>query len=125
MIAFDSNVLIYALSENPEFQEQAFEVFREINIIGGLCSTLVITESLYGSFTSREQLTPLLSNMVTTVPVSTDIAELAGKLRIMYGIKNMDAIHIATALHGNAEIFITNDQLLLKKKIKGIKIRGL
>lgn len=125
MIAFDSNILIYALSKNVSLHQSARLVFREISTSKGICSALIITETLYGNLRERSQLTPLLSPSIQIIPVTELVAELAGKLKIDYELKNADSIHLATAIIGKADIFITNDQQLFKKKIPGIKIRGL
>lgn len=125
MIAFDSNVLIYALRKDPYKQREAVELFREVEVEGGVCSALIITESLYGALREFDQLTPLLSPAVSIAPVSKAVAEYAGNLKIEYGLKAPDAIHLATAILAGADEFVTNDLYLLKKKIKGLKIRSL
>lgn len=125
MIAFDSNILIYFLEANPEFGPKAEVVLREISKSGGVCSSLAITETMYGTIDSFEKITPLLSDKVQVCAVSQALAIVAGKLKIMYSLDNADAIHIATAILFKAEVFITNDHDVLKKKIPGIKIRGL
>lgn len=116
MIAFDSCILIYILEDNPEFADKAKHVFLDIERRGGVCSSLVITESLYGSVHSIGQLGPLLSPTIKIVPLSAKIAERAGQLRIKHGLKTADSIHIATALEAGAKSFVTNDKQLLKIK---------
>lgn len=125
MIAFDSNILIYTLRENPSFQQEARAIFEEIERHGGVCSTLVITETLYGELTSIQQIPLLNSSYIKVMPVDAGIAEKAGQLRIAYGLKNIDAMHIATAILAGAETFVTNDLQLLKTKIPKLVIRGL
>lgn len=125
MIAFDSNILIYALQPASPFHSQALGVFMDISEKLGVCSTLVITESYYNDITRADQLTPLLSSSIQVLPVSKDIAEAAGKLRVQHNLKNIDAIHFATAIAAKADVFITNDLTLLKKHIPGLVIRGL
>lgn len=125
MLAFDSNILIYALRADLEFRGKAFNVFYEIEQVGGICSSLIITETMYGDLVSIEQITPLQSPSIQIIPVSEKIAELAGQLKILHRLDNNDAVHIATALSGKATEFVTNDKKLLKTKVKGIKIRGL
>ncbi|MGI9027249.1 MAG: type II toxin-antitoxin system VapC family toxin [Candidatus Saccharimonadales bacterium] len=125
MIAFDSNVLIYVMGRNTTFQEQATAVFRQAAVEGGICSALVITESLYGSVVSLNQIPILLSPQITILPVNNEIAEKAGQLKIEHGLKNIDAIHIATAIYAGASTFITNDIKVYNKKVEGITLRGL
>jgi predicted nucleic acid-binding protein len=50
---------------------------------------------------------------ITLLEISTDIAELAGRLRGRYTfLKAMDAIQIAASLEAKADVFITNDSKL-------------
>lgn len=109
MIAFDSNILIYILENDSYFADKARKVFLDVQKDGGVCSALVITETLYSNITRCDQLGPLLSPSITIAPVTQAIAELAGQLKIKYGIKNIDAIHVATALNFRAKVFVTND----------------
>ena len=125
MIAFDSNLLIYFIEDIPEFAKKAENTFLQIEKEQGVCSSLVITESLYGNITNFEQLGPLLSPSIQIVPVTLQIAELAGQLKVTCAIKNADAIHLATAIMAKADKFVTNDQKLLKKKVPGIEVHGL
>lgn len=125
MIAFDSNVLIYFLENDAAHGLKAEGVFREIENRGGVCSALAITETMYGTIDAYHKITPLLSPKVNVVQVSKSLAALAGQLKIKHGLKNIDAIHLATALLSEADEFVTNDQALLKKTLIGIKIRGL
>lgn len=125
MIAFDSNILIYILENEPIFGPKSEDIFHQIENIGGVCSALAITETMYKSVDTFEKITPLLSPSVKVVAISVNIAIFAGNIKTTYGLKNADAIHIATAIASKADVFITNDQKLLKKKIPGIKIRGL
>ncbi len=44
------------------------------------------------------------------IPLTTEIAAAAARLRTRHGIRTPDAIHAATALAGGAGGIITNDQ---------------
>lgn len=125
MIGFDTNILIYTIEQNTDFSSKAEAVFLDIEQVGGICSTLVITESIKGNIRALQQLAPLHSRSISVVPLSSYIAEKAGQLRLDYGLKPADAIHIATAICSKADIFVTNDRQLLSKKIPEIKIHGL
>ncbi len=125
MIAFDSNILIYILEKNSEFFDKAIAVFTEIEQVGGVCSSLVVTESLKGTIRSFSMLYPLHNHMIQIITLDIRTAELAGEIRMKYGLKTPDSIHIATALLSDANIFITNDHKLIKIKIPGLNIRGL
>lgn len=62
----------------------------------------------------------LYSDNLLTFPVSNEIADKAAELRAKYKIRTPDAIQVATALHGEASIYLTNDKNL--KKIQEIDI---
>lgn len=49
---------------------------------------------------------------VTCLPVSRRIARRAAELRAQYNLRTPDALHIATALIGNCDAFLTNDRQL-------------
>lgn len=125
MIAFDSNILIYVLENDPCFGDKAVDVFYEIEQVGGICSSLIITEAMRAPIISKSLIGPLLSRSVTILPVTEQIAEMAGVIKIEHGLKNVDSIHIATAIAGGATEFVTNDKKLSAKKIRDIKIRAL
>jgi predicted nucleic acid-binding protein len=46
---------------------------------------------------------------LTTVEVSTDIAETAAQLRAVHNLRTPDAIQMATAIRAGASFFLTND----------------
>ena len=125
MIAFDSNVLIYVLEDNPDFGQKAVDLLIQADSEGGVCSTLVITEVMYGTIDSLSKIKPLSSSNISVVGVDANIAELAGKLKLEHGLKNIDSIHLATAILSGAEVFVTNDLELASKNIPRIKISAL
>lgn len=93
-----------------------------------LSSVLTLTEVLIkpvekGDKILTEQFISFLKNEenLSLVEISIEIAEKAGKLRGEYPfIRTVDAIQIATAIEGTADIFITNDKKL--RQIKKMKI---
>ena len=125
MIAFDSNVLIYVLEDNPDFSQKAVDLLIQADSEGGVCSALVITEVMYGTIDSLSKIKPLSSSNISVIGVDANIAELAGKLKLEHGLKNIDSIHLATAILSGAEVFVTNDWELASKNIPRIKISAL
>ncbi len=43
------------------------------------------------------------------VPLTTAVYDRATVIRATHGIKSLDAIHLAAALEGGCDIFLTND----------------
>jgi predicted nucleic acid-binding protein len=46
------------------------------------------------------------------VPLTTTVYDRATVIRAMYGIKTLDAIHLAAAVEGGCNLFLTNDARL-------------
>jgi predicted nucleic acid-binding protein len=56
----------------------------------------------------------LLNSNITTVDISSDIAEYGALLRSQYNLRTPDALQIATAIKSGAGFFLTNDTKLPK-----------
>ncbi|QLE39396.1 type II toxin-antitoxin system VapC family toxin [Nostoc sp. C052] len=121
IIGLDTAPLIYFIEENPNYLDVTdtfFEaMFRsEFSIV---TSVLTITEVLV--YPLRQENTALAqqyreilfnSQGLTTIEVFPDIAENAAQLRANYNLRTPDAIQMATAIHGGASFFLTNDARL-------------
>jgi len=57
---------------------------------------------------------------VELIEVSRDVIDLAASLRAQFSFKTPDAIHLATALHAGANVFLTADAAL--QRCPGITI---
>jgi predicted nucleic acid-binding protein len=133
MIAYDSNVLIYAVENVEAFANKAQEVVMLGESEGVAFSILAWQELMTGAVLQggkAEEITKdVLSDLGLTdfLPVTQEIAELAVSLTKKYGRKlfGYDAIHIATAIEHKADYFVTNDLELVKLNISEIEIRPL
>jgi predicted nucleic acid-binding protein len=132
MIAFDSNVFIYILDENPEFFEKAQTALRQVTKEAAVISTLVYTECLAKptgqAFDKSKQLLDALCQRykITVLPIDTEVAILAAQLRSRYcALRTPDALHIASALRGGATKLVTNDLSLTKLSVNKLSITGL
>ncbi len=113
MIAIDSNILIYYLEKHPEFFDKSYKLIRSFGpgSNAGVCSELVIAEI----FSTQGVVSGLYNaSFLHFVPVSREILEEAGKLRLTHNLKVIDSIHIASAIKSKATIFVTNDFKLAK-----------
>ena len=122
MIAIDSNIFIYWLERSPEFYEASAQLIQQVYSGDQIacCSAVVLTE-LYSD--SRQTIEAILKLPNLSIVSTTEaVAELAGKLRYECGLKTIDAIHAASALHSGAKSIITNDTAFSKKKIPGLTI---
>ena len=114
----DTAVLIYTMEENTDyfdllkplwikFQAQGIELISSELI---LMEVLVLplrnnNESLISDY---EQL--LLNSAMQLIPVEQAILRQAASLRANNSLKTPDAIHAATAMAVNCDLFITNDR---------------
>jgi predicted nucleic acid-binding protein len=118
-VALDSNILIASLSGKEEYSLIAQQLIRDIvsgkhkAIVSSIAYGEVLSVSnenldLEGFFSSIDYL--------DTIPASDSICLKAGRLRLENGSKLRlpDAIHAATALSADVDIFVTNDKPLSK-----------
>lgn len=54
------------------------------------------------------------SNGLVLLEISPRVIDRATDLRARYGFKSPDALHVAAAIEGEADVFITGDQLLAR-----------
>ena len=113
----DTAVLIYTLEENTDYFDLLKPLWikfqaQEIELISSeliLMEVLVLPlrnndESLISDY---EQL--LLDSAMQLIPINQSILRQAANLRATNRLKTPDAIHAATALSINCDLFITND----------------
>ena len=133
MIAYDTNVLIYALEGVSSWSKSAQAIVQQGEHEGAMLSVLVWQELMTGAVMRGggldKKLAIILNDLGATkfVPVSLSICERATYLTKRYGKQfyGYDAIHIATAIEHKVEFFITNDRELLSLKLDELKILSL
>lgn len=128
-VAVDSACFIYFLEDNPKFCDLAEPIFElaERDKISIISSVLILVEVLTGYRRAKDRSAENdFKQMLKDFP-AIEVCEFSDKLvnhivdlRIKYGIKTPDAIHLATAIERKADVFITNDKQL--KKVKEIAI---
>ncbi|MBR8838990.1 MAG: PIN domain-containing protein [Stigonema ocellatum SAG 48.90 = DSM 106950] len=118
IVGLDTAPLIYFIEKNPTYLDIVRLFFRALNQGEFRVVTSVVTlpEVLVyplrqGNTTLAQQYREILFNSqgLTTIEVIPDIAETAAQLRANYNLRTPDAIQMATALHGGASFFLTND----------------
>ena len=119
--ALDTSLFIYAFEEHPTFWLVASEILRMIDNgqAAGIISSLTIGELAVGPLQhGNRELAHVyeayISNFpnMTTVDVSREIIRESARIRASYGVRLPDAIHLATAVQADADVFITNDRRL-------------
>jgi len=122
-IALDTVTLIYFLERHPVHYPTVRKLFQKIETgrVPAVMASLVFAELLVpayrgGEEKTAERLVRTLCNFphLKIIPLTTEIATDAARLRARYGVRTPDAIHAATALAGGAEGMITNDQGMVR-----------
>ncbi|HEX7005320.1 MAG TPA: PIN domain-containing protein [Trueperaceae bacterium] len=114
-IAFDADVLIYSAQPQHQLGKPINQLLArttaELRLIG---SVLLLPELLIKRQRRRNDnelalLAKRLSRL-ELLPVDQPTAELATALGATYSLRSLDALHLATAVHGRADRFITNNR---------------
>lgn len=133
MIAYDTNILIYALEGTCEWASAAQAIVHQGERDGAVLSVLAWQELMTGALLRGNGLESTVDKALADlgatkfVPVFLSICERAVTLTRHYGkqVYGYDAIHLATALEHRATAFVTNDKALLSVHLDGLTIRGL
>ena len=115
MIAFDADVLIYAVSYSHPLGAKIRQFLADSSLDKNRTGSLILyPELLKKPICERDQtqLNTLIAylNKLTLYPMDKTIASLAAQLAASYRLKAADAIHLATAVHIGADRFITNNR---------------
>ena len=122
-VALDTVTLIYFLERHPVHYPTVRELFRQIETgrLSAVMASLVFAELLVpayraGEAREAEKLLNVLNNFphLEIIPLTSETAAEAARLRAVFGIRTPDAIHAATALRAGAEGIVTNDQGLIR-----------
>lgn len=117
MDAFDADIVIYAAADDPRGARLHEAISRsEPEAAAGLGSVLLLPETLAlapPDSTERSgehrRLVALLSRLLL-LPVTEEVAAMSTGLRTTYRLKTADAVHLATAIAGGADRFVTNNR---------------
>lgn len=130
-VSLDTNIFIRALKKDDPINDRARSLLERIKDgkLEVFISVLVIEEFFIHVYKeNREKETSAildfitLEGLCTVVDINRQIAMSAAKLRAEYpSLRTPDAIHLASAIKGGAEIFITTDKRI-PRKIKGLKV---
>jgi len=123
LAGIDTMVFIYHFEENKIYQSFTTVLFDlvEKGVLKAIISTISILEILVKPKKDKnEQLVEEYKFLFQTfpnlkvLPLDEKIADIASTLRADYNIKAPDAIQIASAISGGADVFITNEPFLRK-----------
>ncbi|HEX7192276.1 MAG TPA: PIN domain-containing protein [Thermoanaerobaculia bacterium] len=116
LVLLDSAPIIYILEGHPKFVPRFQPVFEQ-HAKGALrfaVSTITIAEVLAGPLsTGDEALARRYRGILGSwqvVPLDSDIAESAARMRASFRLKMADAVQVASALAVNADALVTHDR---------------
>ncbi len=127
-IALDTSIFIYQLESNPRYLPCTDPIFSWLERHGSraITSTITMTELLVQPYRlGDEQLADQLYGLLSTYPnlewiaPNLEIADAAARIRAEHRLRTPDALQGATAAHGSATGFITNDPTF--KRIEGFE----
>jgi predicted nucleic acid-binding protein len=126
--ALDTNIFIYALDGRSEFCAAARALLETISggDYQGVASVLVYTELMRKPSALALEALDSINNM-RFLPVDKLIALEAASLSAAKdaNIKAYDELHLATAVLAGAQEFWTNDHVLAKARVAGLRVRLL
>lgn len=128
-LGIDSAPLIYLVEKHPIYVDRMIFVLKSISngAVTAVSSMLTLTEVLthplrMGNQALVQEYEDILLNSVgfELLPLNSDIARQAARLRARYGLKTPDAIQVATCIYADCDAFLTNDQNF--KRVDELKV---
>lgn len=125
IVAFDADVLIYAAAVGHPYQERIFKQLKRDT--PGYGSVLLLNEVL----TKPMRMQPDSGEIKILMAILEDLellaytmttAKIGLALGVSYGLRPADAVHLATAVEADADIFVTNNRKDFPKTISEVKI---
>jgi predicted nucleic acid-binding protein len=121
-------LFVYMLEAEPRFGPRVLEIKKEMTRRGDRLCTSVFTvgevltgPQKCGSGAVVAQLREYFaSDEVDLVPFTMVTSEEYSRVRATHPIYPADAIHLASAAQARSDLFMTNDQRLLKLSVSGI-----
>jgi predicted nucleic acid-binding protein len=121
-VSLDTNVFVSVLNKEPSSPDSRKILDRiDSGSLDCVVSTLVIAEMcagyhMAGQIQEKDDFLTHLeaSQSYEIVEVSTGVADLAGRIKAQTGLKLPDAIVVASAMKGGAELLVSNDESLKK-----------
>lgn len=118
-IYLDAAPIIYLVENVEPYSSQLINRLSKPNI-QQVCGELTRLECRVKPMKDGEQVLlaafdTYFTSIVTTIfPLTRQVIDQATKLRAIYQFKTPDAIHLATAIVSRCDIFLTNDQRLVR-----------
>lgn len=113
-LAFDADVLIYAAAPGHPIGQNVWNILQDPQRQGSLIGSVLLLPELLSKPTRlglELEVGALLEclSRLDLVPVDASTASLAVDFGAVYKLKAPDAIHLASAVTGGADAFVTNN----------------
>lgn len=119
----DTMCFVYRFEANPDFLDETRSLLEliESGECQGAVSVLAVTEAL--TVPLRQGLLEVALTYrsvfksfpnLSILPIGVEEAQTAAELRARHGIRTPDALHVASAIHANADAFVTADRKLVR-----------
>jgi len=121
VVGLDTAPLVYFIEENPTYLDMVQPFFAamdrgEFQVVTSVVTLLEVLIHPLRLRDSRlaEQYRDILlgADNLTTLPLSSDLAETAAEIRAAHNVRTPDAIQMAAAMQGQASLLLTNDSRL-------------
>ena len=128
MDAFDADVLIYAAAALPEGRSvidlatAAIDAGSPLGIGSVLLATETLTKPSRRQDDDEARRIAALLGLLVLHPCDAATAMSAVDLGSRYGLRTVDAVHLATAVRAGADRFITNNRRDFSKDIEELAI---
>jgi predicted nucleic acid-binding protein len=113
---FDTNVLLYMYGGDPSKRGRALELFREHGAAGSLLLSTQVVQEFYAAGARklgipRQELRNAAAALLDCplIVVGPEHVRLAFKNEDQYGISFWDALIVAAAVYGSADVLYTED----------------
>jgi predicted nucleic acid-binding protein len=130
-ISLDTNVILNVINKEELFFDSSRQLLDKISDgeLEGVISTVVLSEILTGFYMNNDIKSSKIfkeslieSRTFIIMPVDTEIADLAAKIRSKDKIKLPDAIILATAILSKSTYLVSSDADIIYRTNYGIEV---
>lgn len=123
-IYLDSSAIIYGIEGTEELRNTVLARIANAENSGGVFSTSSLSRLECRVLPLRRGQTVLISRYddfflrrsLHIIDIGGSVIDLATELRVRYGLKTPDAIHVATAMECGADLILTGDRDMVRMK---------
>ena len=130
LVYWDTMLFAYILEGNPVFGELTRAAYDAFSQRGDTICTSVFT---LGEILVRPKMVKdeaayeairrfMRGGEIELIPFTADTAEQYSSVRVQTRLKPADAIHVASAIQGKVDLFVTNDLEIRKQKMPGLPL---